>query len=53
MFLGRTDEARQLYFVQKGTKAGVKAIREDFAELRRAGLDAPLMHDIEAELSKQ
>jgi predicted Zn-dependent protease len=52
MFLRRTDEARQIYLGQKGANPDDKwrqSIRTDFAELRSAGLEAPLMHDIEAE----
>jgi CrcB protein len=52
MFLGRTHEARTLYHAHRGEKThGDKiweaAIRDDFAEMRKAGLSRPLMHEIE------
>ena len=56
MFLGRTEDARQLYFAQKGTSTDnswKQPIRADFAELRSFGLDAPLMHEVESEFAKQ
>jgi len=57
MFLGRADEARALYMAHKGKKiSGAEeklweaVIAEDFAALRKAGLDHPLMVGIEAAL---
>jgi tetratricopeptide (TPR) repeat protein len=53
MFLGRTEEARALYLGRKGEKTqGDKpwevVIREDFVELRKAGLSDPLMDEVDA-----
>jgi tetratricopeptide (TPR) repeat protein len=53
MFLDRTDEARDLYLKYRGTKNVVAeksweaSVRDDFAELRMAGLAHPLMEEIE------
>jgi hypothetical protein len=53
MFLGRVDEARALYRAHRGEKTQDDKIweddiREDFAELRKAGLPTPpLMGEIE------
>jgi len=52
MFLGRVDEARALYLRYRGEKVQDEkswetVIREDFAELRKAGLTHPLMDEIE------
>jgi tetratricopeptide (TPR) repeat protein len=53
MFLGPIEEARALYLQCRGTKnvIGNKSweavILEDFAELRKAGLQSPLMNEIE------
>jgi tetratricopeptide (TPR) repeat protein len=52
MFLGRINEARKIYLDHRGEKTqGDKiwevVIREDFAELRKAGLTNPLMDEIE------
>ena len=54
MFLGRIDEARALYLQFRGERRVQKdkswetIIREDFADLRKAGLANPLMDEIEA-----
>jgi TIR domain len=57
MFLEREKEARALYFAHKGKplseengKLWERAIVEDFAEFRKAGLTHPMMADIEKEL---
>ena len=54
MFLGRTDEARVLYLAHRGEKLAPdesdlweKAVLDDFAALRKAGLTDPLMNEIE------
>jgi tetratricopeptide (TPR) repeat protein len=54
MFLGRLDEARTLYLKYRGQTLAEQsgnswetAIREDFAQLRKAGLTNPLMDEIE------
>ena len=53
MFLGRTDEARALYLKYRGRKdvfegkSWETVVQEDFAELRKAGLNDPLMDTIE------
>jgi hypothetical protein len=53
MFLGRQDEARELYLKYRdeknvqGGKSWITVTREDFQELRKAGLSSPLMSDIE------
>jgi tetratricopeptide (TPR) repeat protein len=53
MFLGRIDEARAIYLKYRGQKTQQgddiweTAIRNDFAELRKAGLTNPLMDEIE------
>ena len=52
MFLGRTGEARALYLQYRGEtdlleeKSWEKVILDDFAALRKAGLDHPLMDEI-------
>ncbi|MGO9005979.1 MAG: TIR domain-containing protein [Beijerinckiaceae bacterium] len=57
MFLGRTDEARTLYLAHRGEKAQQgevlweKAIEDDFAELRKAGVTNPLMDEIERDFA--
>jgi tetratricopeptide (TPR) repeat protein len=56
MFLGRTDEARQIYEKYKGVevspgKLWEDMVREDFSELRKAGLVNPIMAQVEAEFS--
>ena len=53
MFLGRVDEARALYLANRGKKTiGDKlwenVVREDFADLRKAGLSHPLMTQVAA-----
>lgn len=55
MFLGRVDEARDIYLRRRGRfnfngRKWDDDIREDFAELRNAGHDAPLMAEVEAQL---
>lgn len=57
MYLGRAAEAKTLYLAHKGetlngegTKTWEQAITEDFAELRKAGLEHPQMAEIEAAL---
>jgi hypothetical protein len=56
MFLGRTAEARKLYLqhrndtVSQNDKPWRQVIAEDFAEFRKAGLDNPLMGEIESAL---
>ena len=57
MFLGRVDEARALFLKYRGAKnvmAGKSweaIILEGFAALRKAGLTAPLMDEIERQFS--
>jgi predicted Zn-dependent protease len=58
MFLGRVEEARTLYRAHRGEKTQDNkiwedAIREDFAELRKAGLTNPLMDEIERTFAKK
>jgi tetratricopeptide (TPR) repeat protein len=58
MFLGRVDEARALYRAHRGEKTQDDKIweddiREDFAELRKAGLTNPLMDEIERTFAKK
>ena len=53
MMLGRTDEARAIYLRYRGQiandgKPWEIVVREDFAEMRTAGLAHPLMDEIEA-----
>ncbi len=55
VFLGRLDEARTLYLEHMGKKMSASdhqlwdtVIADDFAKLRKAGLDHPLMAEIEA-----
>jgi predicted Zn-dependent protease len=57
MFLGRAEEAREVYLIHKNkripqneNKTWQQVIAEDFAELRKAGLDHPQMLEIEAAL---
>jgi hypothetical protein len=59
MFLGRVDEARVLYLTHRGKKFADNedklweaGIAEDFAVLRKAGLEHPLMAEIEAAFRK-
>jgi hypothetical protein len=54
MFLGRLDEAREIYLKYRGQKIPEEkgknwesAVVEDFAEFRKAGLAKPLMNEIE------
>ena len=59
MFLGRVDEARELYLRNcgevnvVGERSYEKVLLEDFAELRKAGLTHPLMDAIEKQLAKR
>ena len=53
MFLGRRDEARAIYLAHKGKtlsadagNAWEKRVAADFAELRKAGMDDPLMTEV-------
>src|SRR5262249_51353017 len=55
--LGQAAEAREVYLAykdrqltQQGTKSWQQAIADDFADLRKAGLDHPQMAEIEAAL---
>src|SRR5262249_15441529 len=57
MFLGSYKESRALYLVYKGKRISgpddqlwERAIAEDFAEFRKAGLTHPMMAEIEKEL---
>jgi TPR repeat protein len=57
MFLEREEASRALYFAHKGKPISEqdrtlweRAIVEDFAEFRKAGLTHPMMADIEKEL---
>jgi hypothetical protein len=57
MFVGREDESRAIYLARKGkpvseqdARLWERAIAEDFAEFRKAGLTHPMMADIEKEL---
>jgi tetratricopeptide (TPR) repeat protein len=58
MFLNRLDEARTLYLKYRGRTLAEQngnswetAIREDFAQLRKAGLTNPLMDEIEKQFA--
>ena len=58
MFLGRRDEARAIYLAHKGKIADVgntweARVAADFAELRKAGLDDPLMTEVVTMLGGQ
>lgn len=57
MFLGRTDEARHLYLLYRGTTFRGNSWNDDvigdFNELRQRGHDAPLMREIEQEFASQ
>ena len=52
MFLGRTEEARAIYLQYRGKtnvvgeKPWDTTVLDDFAELRQAGLNHPLMEEI-------
>jgi TPR repeat protein len=57
MFLGHEEDSKVLYLTHKGKpipghdgKLWERAIAEDFAEFRKAGLTHPMMADIEKEL---
>ena len=59
MFLGRAEDAKALYLAHKGGQVisgrgfpttWERAIAEDFAEFRKAGLTHPMMAEIEMEL---
>jgi hypothetical protein len=53
MFLDRVAEARALYFKYRGRQKVVEersweqSVLDDFAEMRKAGLEHPLMAEIE------
>ena len=51
MFLDRTKEARKIYLKYKGKtvvgKPWEQVMRDDFAALRKHGLDHPLMKEVE------
>jgi tetratricopeptide (TPR) repeat protein len=53
MFLGRAEEARSIYFRYqpqqkvRGEKSWEALLRQDFTELRKAGLTHPLMGEVE------
>ncbi|MGO9740554.1 MAG: hypothetical protein ACLPN5_03380 [Roseiarcus sp.] len=58
MLLGRTEEARALYLAHRdetlpelGYATWRQVVLDDFAELRKAGLTAPLMGEIEAKFA--
>ena len=61
MFLGRRDEARAIYLAHKGKTVSADAgnaawearVAADFAELRKAGLDDPLMTEVATMLDGQ
>lgn len=52
MLLGRTVEAKAIYLAHKGEplqgKTWEQVIADDFAKLRKAGIESPLMAEIEA-----
>jgi hypothetical protein len=57
MFLERGEESKALYLAYMGKpvsgqagKLWERAVAEDFAEFRKAGLTHPMMADIEKEL---
>ena len=57
MFLGRSNESEAIYLSHKGQllpeqdgKLWQRAIADDFAEFRKAGLTHPMMADIEMKL---
>ena len=55
MFLERTKEAKAIYLAHRGEKLGDgrnwnDVVKEDFGELRKAGLTHPLMAEIETAL---
>jgi hypothetical protein len=57
MFLGRAAEARAIYLQHRGQttqndKIWEKAVLDDFAEMRKAGLKHPLMDEIEKMFNK-
>jgi hypothetical protein len=56
MFIERGDEAKALYFANRGqlmleagSRTWERVITDDFAELRKSGLTHPMMADIEKE----
>ena len=60
MFLGRREEARAIYLAHKGKTVSADAgnawetrVAADFAELRKAGLDDPLMTEVATMLDGQ
>ena len=55
MFLGRSDEAKNIYLGQRGpsdSDSWKTSIRSDFDSFRRAGLALPLMDDVERAFAK-
>src|SRR5208337_823939 len=57
MFLGRGEESEALYLAHKGQRISMedgrlweRAIADDFAEFRKAGVTHPMMADIEKKL---
>ena len=59
MFLERREEAKTLYLAHKGkplskqdNRLWERVVVEDFAEFRKAGLEHPMMADIEKELGE-
>jgi len=50
MFLGCGEDSKALYLTHKGKPLSERAIAEDFAEFRKAGLTHPMMAEIEKEL---
>ena len=58
MLLGQADEARAIYLQYRGKtnvvgeKSWETAVLDDFAELRKAGLNHPLMDEIEGLFSQ-
>jgi tetratricopeptide (TPR) repeat protein len=58
MLLGNTDEARTIYLKHRGEKTldlntWETSVRDDFVEMRKAGLSNPLMDEIEALFATQ
>lgn len=57
MFLGRVDEAREIYMAYRGQGGSSgrnwnAEVRRDFNTLRKEGLETPLMAEVEAGLEK-
>jgi len=56
LFLGRFDEAKAIYLEDKDKPLGVgktfgDAVKDDFAEFRKNGIDMPEMKEIESLLA--